>query len=88
MSELTANLEYLTHILVDQLGVEPSKVTPESNIITDLGADSLDGIDLVMAAEEDLGINITDEEAAKMEAAPTVKDILALLQKIETAQRP
>lgn len=53
-------------IVVDNLGVEESKVTESSNFIEDLGADSLDQVELVMAFEEEFGIEIPDEAAEKI----------------------
>jgi acyl carrier protein len=54
-------------IIVEQLGVAPEKVTPEASFIDDLGADSLDTVELVMALEEAFEIEIPDEAAEKME---------------------
>jgi acyl carrier protein len=54
-------------IIVNELGVEPSKVTAEASFVEDLGADSLDTVELVMAFEEEFGIEIPDEDAEKME---------------------
>ena len=54
-------------IIVEQLGVTPEKVTPEASFIDDLGADSLDTVELVMALEEAFDIQIPDEAAEKME---------------------
>ncbi|NOY77968.1 MAG: acyl carrier protein [Calditrichaeota bacterium] len=53
-------------IIVDQLGVDPSQVTEDAHFIEDLGADSLDTVELVMAFEEEFGIEIPDEDAEKM----------------------
>ncbi|NLP10813.1 acyl carrier protein [bacterium] len=53
-------------IIVDQLGVDEKEVTPEASFIDDLGADSLDTVELVMAFEEEFGIEIPDSEAEKM----------------------
>ena len=50
-------------IISEQLGVEEEKVTPEANFVEDLGADSLDTVELVMALEEEFGIEIPDEDA-------------------------
>ncbi|MEE9133659.1 MAG: acyl carrier protein [Gemmatimonadota bacterium] len=54
-------------IIVNELGVESSKVTLEASFVEDLGADSLDTVELVMAFEEEFGIEIPDEDAEKME---------------------
>ena len=64
-------------IIVNELGVEPSKVTAEASFVEDLGADSLDTVELVMAFEEEFGIEIPDEDAEKME---TVGDSIAYLE--------
>ena len=53
-------------IVVDHLGIDESKVTPEAKFIDDLGADSLDTVELVMAFEEEFGSEISDSEAEKI----------------------
>ncbi len=53
-------------IIVDQLGANPEQVTPEASFIDDLGADSLDTVELVMALEEEFDIEIPDEDAEKI----------------------
>ncbi|MDD5745719.1 MAG: acyl carrier protein [Candidatus Omnitrophica bacterium] len=53
-------------IIVDQLGVKAEEVTPTASFVDDLGADSLDTVELVMALEEEFGIEIPDEDAEKM----------------------
>jgi len=53
-------------IIVDQLGVEEETVTPEASFVDDLGADSLDTVELVMALEEEFGVEIPDEDAEKI----------------------
>ena len=58
-------------IVVEHLGVEPEKVTPEASFIDDLGADSLDIVELVMAFEEEFNVEIPDDAAEKIS---TVKD--------------
>ena len=62
-----AALEKITEIIVEQLGVKPEEVTPEASFVDDLGADSLDTVELVMAFEEEFGIEIPDEEAEKIQ---------------------
>ncbi len=58
--------EKIKQIIIDQLGVEADKVTPEASFIDDLGADSLDTVELVMALEEEFDIEIPDEDAEKI----------------------
>ncbi len=53
-------------IIVEQLGVDESQVTPDASFIDDLGADSLDTVELVMAFEDKFGISIPEDEAEKM----------------------
>ena len=65
-------------LIVDQLGVSPDEVTKEASFIDDLGADSLDTVELIMAFEEEFGIEIPDEDAEKMS---TVGDAIEYLEK-------
>ena len=58
--------ERVRAIVVEQLGVEEDEVTPEASFVEDLGADSLDTVELVMALEEEFGIEIPDEDAEKI----------------------
>ena len=60
--------ERVKQIIVDQLGVAAEQVTPEASFIDDLGADSLDTVELVMALEEEFDIEIPDEDAESVEA--------------------
>ena len=64
-------------IIINELGVEPEKVTDEASFVEDLGADSLDTVELVMAFEEEFGIDIPDEDAEKMR---TVGDAIGYLK--------
>ncbi|HKI72579.1 MAG: acyl carrier protein [Verrucomicrobia bacterium] len=59
-------------IITEQLGVNPDQVTPEAKFIEDLGADSLDTVELVMALEEEFGQEIPDEEAEKLQSVGDV----------------
>jgi len=65
--------EKVIDIIVDKLGVERSEVTPEAVFVEDLGADSLDLVELIMAMEEEFGMEIADEEAEKLR---TVQDVI------------
>ncbi len=69
--------EKVKNIIAEQLGVKPEEVTPEAKFIDDLGADSLDTVELVMALEEEFGIEIPDEEAEKL---VTVGDALRYIE--------
>ncbi|MBA7510014.1 Acyl carrier protein [subsurface metagenome] len=59
--------EKVKEIIVEQLGVDPEEVTIEASFVNDLGADSLDTVELVMALEEEFNIEIPDEEAEKLD---------------------
>ena len=59
-------------IITEQLGVNPEQVTPDAKFIEDLGADSLDTVELVMALEEEFGQEIPDEEAEKLQSVGDV----------------
>ena len=63
MSEV---FEKVKAIVIDNLGVDPEKVVPSANFVSDLGADSLDQVELVMAFEEAFGIEIPDDAAEKI----------------------
>jgi acyl carrier protein len=70
--------ERVKKIVVEHLGVEPEKVTEASNYIDDLGADSLDTVELVMAFEEEFNVEIPDDAA---ETIQTVGDAIKFLEK-------
>ena len=65
-------------IIINELGVEPEKVTDDASFVEDLVADSLDTVELVMAFEEEFGLDIPDEDAEKMR---TVGDAVGYLNK-------
>ena len=69
--------ERVRDLIVEQLGVNAEQVTLEASFIDDLGADSLDTVELVMAFEEEFGIDIPDEDAEKMS---TVTDAIKYLE--------
>lgn len=76
-TEETQMFEQIKLIIAEQLSAEPDKITPETSIIDDLGADSLDVVELVMALEEKFGIEIPDEDAEKIN---TVGDIVSYVE--------
>ena len=69
--------EKVIQIVCDQLGVSKDKVTPQTSFVNDLGADSLDTVELVMEFEEEFDINIPDEDAEKIQ---TVGDAIRYVQ--------
>ena len=69
--------ERVKKIVVEHLGVEPDKVTEDASFIDDLGADSLDTVELVMAFEEEFGIEIPDDAAEKIQ---TVGDAIGFIK--------
>jgi acyl carrier protein len=68
--------EKFKEIIVDRLGVDPNEVTSEASFIDDLGADSLDTVELVMAFEEEFDIEIPDEDAEKLTTVQSAMDYL------------
>ena len=74
MSEVA---EKVKAIIVDKLGVEASEVTPEASFTNDLGADSLDTVELIMEFEKEFGITIPDDQAEKI---ATVGDAVAYIE--------
>jgi acyl carrier protein len=75
-----ADFEKIKQIIVEQLGVDESEVNPEAHFINDLGADSLDTVELVMALEEEFGVEISDEDAEKIQ---TVGDVIKFIEKLK-----
>ena len=71
------HLKETQRILADQLGLDESDITPDKNIYQDLGADSLDTVEIIMAFEEEYDIEIENEEGEKWK---TVADIVAYLE--------
>jgi acyl carrier protein len=65
-------------IIVEQLGVDADEVQPEASFVEDLGADSLDTVELIMAFEEEFGVEISDDEAEKIRK---VKDAVEYIEK-------
>jgi len=76
--------ERVKQIIVEQLNVDESEVTDNASFVDDLGADSLDQVELVMALEEAFGIDIPDEDAEKI---ATVKNAIEYIEKHQTAKK-
>lgn len=74
---MTVDTEKVRRIVADQLGVELEEVTLEASFVDDLGADSLDTVELVMALEEEFGLEIPDEDAEKIS---TVQDAIKYIE--------
>ncbi|MGL4947356.1 MAG: acyl carrier protein [Cetobacterium sp.] len=70
-------LDKIIEIVVEQLGVEADQVTLEANFVEDLGADSLDTVELIMAFEEEFEVEIPDTDAEKIK---TVKDVVSYIE--------
>lgn len=70
-------------IIVEQLGVDADEVSPDASFVEDLGADSLDTVELIMAFEEEFGVEISDEEAEKIRR---VRDAVEYVEKHAKAQ--
>ncbi len=70
-------LDKIREIVVEQLGVDAEQVTPEANFVDDLGADSLDTVELIMAFEEEFDVEIPDTDAEKIK---TVQDVIDYIE--------
>lgn len=68
--------EHIRAVIAEQLGVEPLKVTRDASFVDDLGADSLDTVELTLAVEEELGFAIPEEDAEKLTTLGKVLDYL------------
>lgn len=82
MSEIA---ERIRAIISDQLMVEPEEVTDEASFVEDLGADSLDTVELIMEFEDEFGIEVSDEDAEKIS---TVGEAIAYLEKLVEGKGP
>jgi acyl carrier protein len=74
--KIMATEEKIKEIIMEQLGVDENQITPEASFVDDLGADSLDTVELVMAFEEEFDVEIPDEDAEKIR---TVQDVINYL---------
>ncbi len=77
---MSSTAERVREIIIEQLGVNAEQVVPEAKFVEDLGADSLDTVELVMALEEEFGAEIPDEEAEKL---VTVGDAITYIEKLK-----
>jgi len=73
---MSNTLEKISEVIADKLGVEPSKITPEAKFIEDLGADSLDTVELIMQLEDEFNLEIPDEEAEKLTTVGAVAEYI------------
>ena len=74
---MSDNLTKIKEIIIDKLGVEESKITSDARFIEDLGADSLDTVELIMQFEEEFGIEIPDEDAEKILSVQEALDYIS-----------
>ena len=72
--------EKVKSIIVEQLGVDAAEVKPEASFVEDLGADSLDTVELIMAFEEEFGVEISDEDAEKIRRVQDAVDFVGKAQ--------
>ncbi len=72
--------EQVKNALAKQFELDPETITPETNLIDDLGADSLDVVELIMSLEDEFGIAISDEDAAQLYTVGRIGDYLEKLQ--------
>ena len=75
-----STLDKVKEVIIDKLGVEEDKIVPEASFVDDLGADSLDTVELIMQLEEEFGIEIPDEDAEKMTTVKSVVDYIEVNQ--------
>ena len=71
-----STLDKVNEVIIDKLGVEEDKIVPDASFVDDLGADSLDTVELIMQLEEEFGIEIPDEDAEKMTTVKSVVDYI------------
>jgi acyl carrier protein len=73
---MSANVEKISELIADKLGVEISKINPDAKFVEDLGADSLDTVELIMQLEDEFNLEIPDEEAEKLTTVGAVIDYI------------
>ena len=72
--------DQVKEVIVDKLGVDTDKVTPEARFVEDLGADSLETVELIMGLEDKFGISISDEDAENIRTVQAAVDYIASKQ--------
>ena len=72
--------EKVRDMLAKQLNLKPEKITPQSDVVKDLGADSLDVVELLISLEDDYGISIPEDDIVNVK---TVQDIVDMIEKLE-----
>ena len=77
MADIEQIRQKVKDIIINELGVDAEKVTPEASFVEDLGADSLDTVELVMAFEEEFGMEIPDEAAEKLQTVGDAIEYIA-----------
>ncbi|ABF44739.1 MULTISPECIES: acyl carrier protein [Deinococcus] len=75
-----ATFDEVKEVIVDKLGVDADKVTPEARFVEDLGADSLETVELIMGLEDKFGISISDEDAEKIRTVQAAVDYIGSKQ--------
>lgn len=75
-----ATFEDVKDVIVDKLGVDADKVTPEARFVEDLGADSLETVELIMGLEDKFGVSISDEDAEKIRTVQAAVDYIGAKQ--------
>ncbi len=73
---MSDSFEKISEVIADKLGVEPAKITLEAKFVEDLGADSLDTVELVMQLEDEFNLEIPDEEAEKLTTVGSVVEYI------------
>lgn len=74
------NFEQVKEVIVDKLGVDADKVTPEARFVEDLGADSLETVELIMGLEDKFGVTISDEDAESIRTVQAAVDYIGAKQ--------
>ena len=73
---MSSTFDKISEVVADKLGVEAAKITPEAKFVEDLGADSLDTVELIMQLEDEFNIEIPDEEAEKLTTVGSVAEYI------------